>query len=133
MIVGKQSESIIIDESNFSGNENTNIYADRTSVIITRSEFKNGKSNPYVTVLGSSLVMQSSKMMDSKGDTYTGPGSTIVRQLSISKDLKKEGKGLQCIHCTRATIFNNEFSNLNALRGGAIFLDYSENVRLEKN
>ena len=42
VIVGWQSESIVIDQSTFSGNQNTNVFSDRTSVTITNSVFKHG-------------------------------------------------------------------------------------------
>ena len=127
VIVGWQSESIIIDQSIFSGIENTNIYSDRTPVTITRSEFKHGKRSPYVAVHGSTLTMQSSKMSDA-GDVFV-----IGRGLSVVEDPTAAGRGIQCIHCARVVIFNNEFSNLHSLRGGAIFLDFSANVQLGKN
>ena len=48
---------MIIDQSIFSGNMNTDIYSDRTPVIITKSLFKNGNQEPYVKVMGSSLIL----------------------------------------------------------------------------
>ena len=69
VIVGWQSENIIIDQSVFSGNENINIYSDRTPVTVTRSKFKHGMKNPYITVYGSTLTLQSSHMFEAS-DAY---------------------------------------------------------------
>ena len=66
VIVAQQSQSMIIDQSIFSGNMNTDIYSDRTPVIVTKSLFMNGRQQPYVKVMGSSLALQSSKLRNNR-------------------------------------------------------------------
>ena len=78
---------MIIDQSIFSGNMNTDIYSDRTPVIVTKSLFKNGNQEPYVKVMGSSLILQSSKLRDN-----TSPIG--LRRLESDSGDDKVGGGL---------------------------------------
>ena len=125
VIVGKQGGSISVINSNFTANDCSYIYSDRTPVEIAHSRFVEGKRSPYVNMKGSILSVFASDFSNTTNPSELSNTTYL--------DYKTLGKAIKCEECTQVVIKDSNFSKLQGNKGGAIYLKNSLETYLQSN
>ena len=74
VIVGNLASVIRVIDSEFSANDCSYIFSDRTPVEVKNTVFKDGLRQPYVNIVGSMLSMANSKLINASDKLVQGRG-----------------------------------------------------------
>ena len=102
----ENTKDVIISETNFIGNLQTNTNFLSSNVGFINSTFTDGKEN-HIRAIDSDISLD---------------GVTIEN--SIDND--SEGHGVSCYNCLNVNIINSEFRNLTAFKSPAIMIQFAK-------
>lgn len=101
----ENTKDVIISETNFIGNSQTNTNFLASNVGFINSTFSDGKEN-HIRAIDSDISLD---------------GVTIENSI----DNNSEGHGVYCYHCLNVNIINSDFRNLTAFKSPAIMIKYT--------